>query len=196
MVLLPGAVSSRLFSFDIACIPWGRSVAMRRFLFILMMAAARLATGLARLGAEESGDRPLNCRCPPWAESSFGPTSSSFTNGAFSGTSLPATTACWTRSDVRHAWGTLQDCQSALDEIKRHPAAAAHAGQGGDPVARAVPQPRRDGHAGESTSEKGGYEVFNVTYPSTQSGVAEHAQALCANRGQPRRDRRDQLRRP
>jgi len=79
--------------------------------------------------------------------------------------------------DYRHAWGSYDHCLAVLEEIK---------------VRRKLPPMRgkavivlhglahsREGMAGlaQFLQEQGGYQVFNVGYPSTRLEIGEHAQA-------------------
>ena len=56
--------------------------------------------------------------------------------------------------------------------------AAAHARQGRRRAARAGCQPLPHGRLARYLKEQGDYEVFNVTYPSTQGDIAAHAKRL------------------
>jgi pimeloyl-ACP methyl ester carboxylesterase len=78
----------------------------------------------------------------------------------------------------RHASGTLAECRAALDRIKRDRHLPRMTG-------KAVVVLHGLGRSRSSMAplcrylrEKGGYEVFNVSYPSTCSDVAEHARQL------------------
>jgi pimeloyl-ACP methyl ester carboxylesterase len=81
-------------------------------------------------------------------------------------------------NDCRHAAGTFDQCRNRLDEIKclRHLAPMA---------GRAVVVLHGLGRTRGSMEklcqclrQSGGFSVFNVSYPSTRRGIAEHAQSL------------------
>jgi pimeloyl-ACP methyl ester carboxylesterase len=80
--------------------------------------------------------------------------------------------------DMRHAWGTFEQCRAKLDTIRRdrelppmrgkvvivlHGLFRSHDSMG--PLCRYL-------------EEQGGYTVLNVTYPTTRRGVAAHARVL------------------
>ena len=80
--------------------------------------------------------------------------------------------------DFRHAWGTYDECEAALDRIQRGPPPAPNARQGGGCAPWTGPQPLVDGLALPLPSEEGGYQVFNVEYPSTQHDIGQIAKSL------------------
>ena len=80
--------------------------------------------------------------------------------------------------DRRHASGTYEECREALDDIK---------------IKRGLPPMKgkavivlhglfRSRNSMDSLcdylAEQGGYEVFNMTYPSTRDDIGEHARSL------------------
>ena len=152
---------------------------IRRILCIGLMLSARLATLAGRLvGQEPAAGNPDPSPCPPWAENSSGPTNCSSTNGASSGTCSPDTAGCWTSTNLRHASGTYDECLAALEQIKHDRHLPPMKG-------KAVVVLHGLGRSRASMDslcqylrEKGGYEVFNVEYPSTQYDMAEHARSL------------------
>ncbi len=80
-------------------------------------------------------------------------------------------------ANVRHAWGTYDECRARLDEIKRErqlppmDGAAVVVVHGLFRSAAAMAPMAR--FLGEQ-----GYSVFNITYPSTRGSVADHAAGL------------------
>ena len=91
----------------------------------------------------ERGPRRNSFPCPRWGESSSGPTSFSSTSGASSATCLPATAACWTATISATPRARYDECQAALEQIKRERTLAANEGQGRGRAARAGPQRAR-----------------------------------------------------
>ncbi|MGD0896694.1 MAG: alpha/beta fold hydrolase [Thermoguttaceae bacterium] len=80
--------------------------------------------------------------------------------------------------DYRHASGTYQQCLAALERIKVRDKLPPMRG-------KAVVVLHGLGHSraamddlAKYLKEKGGYEVFNVAYPSTRVEIAEHARSL------------------
>ena len=81
-------------------------------------------------------------------------------------------------NNVRHAWGTFDHCLEGLSDIRRErdlppmegPALVLLHGLGRTRSAMAP--------LAEYLEKNGGYSTFNVAYPSTRLGIADHAQAL------------------
>lgn len=81
-------------------------------------------------------------------------------------------------SNLRHAWGTLDECRNKLDQIKRErqlppmqgPAVIVLHG-----LFRSASSMR---HMARHLKEQGGYTVFNINYPTTRGSVADHAGSL------------------
>jgi len=83
-------------------------------------------------------------------------------------------------NNFRHASGTFAACVAALDEIKQERHLPAMQGKGvivlhGIADSRAMMTPLC-----RHLEEKGGYTVFNVSYPSTRQGIAEHAKGVAS----------------
>jgi pimeloyl-ACP methyl ester carboxylesterase len=80
--------------------------------------------------------------------------------------------------NLRHAWGTFDECKNKLDEIKRKRNLPPMQG----PAIVVLHGLFRTASAMNGISrylrEEGGYTVFNVTYPSTRGTVADHARSL------------------
>jgi pimeloyl-ACP methyl ester carboxylesterase len=80
--------------------------------------------------------------------------------------------------NLRHAWGTYEDCRNKLEQIKLR--------RGLPPMqGRAVVALHGLFRTASSMNklcrylrEEGGYTVFNVSYPTTRGSIAEHAQSL------------------
>ncbi len=82
--------------------------------------------------------------------------------------------------DFRHGSGTFEQCQALLERIKRERNLPAFRGKvvivlHGLADSRAIMRPLC-----RYLEEHGGYEPLNVTYPSTQQGLAEHAKDLAS----------------
>jgi len=83
-------------------------------------------------------------------------------------------------SNLRHASGTFEQCRAVLDQIQRERNLPPTQGKAvillhgiGDTRAQM-------NRLGRYLEQKGGYEVFNVSYPSTRQGIDEHAKGLAA----------------
>lgn len=80
--------------------------------------------------------------------------------------------------NVRHAWGTFDECLAALNAVKRGRNLPPMQGRAvvvlhGLADTRMSMEPLC-----ELLEKKGQYVAFNVTYPSTRQGIAEHAERL------------------
>lgn len=81
-------------------------------------------------------------------------------------------------SNVRHAWGTLEVCQTTLAEVRRREELPPMEGEAvlllhGLGGSRKQMQLLKD-----FLTESGGYQVFVVGYPSTRGGIDQHAEQL------------------
>jgi pimeloyl-ACP methyl ester carboxylesterase len=81
-------------------------------------------------------------------------------------------------NNLRHEWGSFEQCRATLEEIKRRKHLPPMAG-------KAVILLHGLGHSRAAMNEmakfleeRGGYTAFCVGYPSTRQSIAEHAQAL------------------
>jgi pimeloyl-ACP methyl ester carboxylesterase len=80
--------------------------------------------------------------------------------------------------NLRHASGTLDECRNKLDEIKRLRQLPPMDGRAVI-VLHGLNRSRRSmDKLCAHLREKGGFTVFNVTYPSTRRSIDEHAQSL------------------
>ena len=80
--------------------------------------------------------------------------------------------------NLRHASGTLDECRNKLDEIKRLRQLPPMDGRAVI-VLHGLNRSRRSmDKLCTHLREKGGYTVFNVTYPSTRRSIDDHAQSL------------------
>ncbi len=81
-------------------------------------------------------------------------------------------------ANLRHAWGTFDECRNKLEQVKRDrqlppmdgPAVVVLHG-----LFRSATAMRK---MSRYLSEQGGYSVFNINYPTTRGSVAEHARSL------------------
>jgi pimeloyl-ACP methyl ester carboxylesterase len=80
--------------------------------------------------------------------------------------------------DRRHAWGTYDDCQTILERIKRERRLRPMSGKAVVVLHGLVRSRSSMDSLCRHLREKGGYEVFNVEYPSTQYDMADSARAL------------------
>ncbi len=80
--------------------------------------------------------------------------------------------------DVRKAWGSLETCQAKLAELRVEESLAPMSGEAVIVMHGLNRNRRHMRHIEGYLNEKGGYQVFNMGYPSSQGGVDDHAKQL------------------
>jgi pimeloyl-ACP methyl ester carboxylesterase len=80
--------------------------------------------------------------------------------------------------DMRHATGSYHDCTAALERIKHQEKLRRMSGKAVVVLHGLVRSRASMDSLSQFLHDKGGYEVFNVSYPSTRESIAEHAQSL------------------
>lgn len=80
--------------------------------------------------------------------------------------------------NVRHAWGSFEQCKAHLDKIKRNRKLPPMKGKAVILLHGLVGFRSTMEDVGKYLQEKGGYVVLNVSYPSTQASVHDHAKRL------------------
>ena len=81
-------------------------------------------------------------------------------------------------NNLRYAWGTLAQCQDVLAEIRKERRLPPMQGRGAVVLHGLGDTRGTMGNLCEYLRREGRYEVFNVSYPSTRSMIADHAEAL------------------
>jgi len=81
-------------------------------------------------------------------------------------------------NNLRYAWGSFDECAARLAEIRRKYSLPPMKGKAVICLHGLGRGPASMEPMAEYLRDKGGYTVFNVTYPSTRASVAEHAKAL------------------
>jgi pimeloyl-ACP methyl ester carboxylesterase len=82
--------------------------------------------------------------------------------------------------DFRHASGTFDRCRAALEQIKRERGLPPMRGKAAIVLHGIADSRGMMAPLCRYLEKKGGYESFNVTYPSTRQGIAEHAKGLAS----------------
>ena len=156
-----------------------------------------LLVGAARLGADGFGPKPGNPIPMPtmggqqfWADELF------FHQWRIQRNALDNHCRLLDGDDFRHASGTYEKCLATLEQIKRQQRLPPMQGKAVVVLHGLVASRCHMDGLARYLKEQGGYEVFNVTYPSTQGDIAAHAKRLATHHRQPGRRRGDQLRRP
>jgi pimeloyl-ACP methyl ester carboxylesterase len=149
-----------------------------RALSIAIVFLAHWATVLSRLFADEPNDLPLNVPLPTLGGQQFWSDELFFHQWHIQRNTLTGYYRLLDEHDVRRAWGTLTECRNALEQIKKsqhippmHGRAVilVHGLCGSHTTMESLNRYLRD---------TGGYTTFNITYPTTQCNVSEHAQSL------------------
>jgi len=80
--------------------------------------------------------------------------------------------------DYRHAWGTYKACDEALQKIRKEKNLQPYRGKAVVALHGLWSTRGRMDSMCDYLEKEGGYHVYNVTYPTTQGSVAEHAKTL------------------
>jgi pimeloyl-ACP methyl ester carboxylesterase len=80
--------------------------------------------------------------------------------------------------DLRHAWGTYEECEAALDRIKQERRLPRMHGKAVVVLHGLFRSRAAMDSLCRYVEKKGGYQVFNVEYPSTQRDIGEIAKSL------------------
>jgi len=83
-------------------------------------------------------------------------------------------------NNLRYASGTFVQCRAVLDQVRCERNLPPMHGNAVI-LLHGIGDTRAQMHSlGRYLEQKGGYRIFNVTYPSTRQGIAEHAKGLAA----------------
>lgn len=81
-------------------------------------------------------------------------------------------------NDIRYAWGTFDECKAALEKIKIERNLPPMKGKAVIVLHGICGTRLHTTKISQYLETKGGYEVFNVAYPTTQKEISEHAKTL------------------
>lgn len=150
---------------------------LRRIFLIVLVVLARLGATAGRLAGEEPlgpGQTPMPTLGGKqfWADEFF------FHQWRIQRNTINGHYRLLDERDLRHAWGDYRECRETLERIKREQNLPRMSGKAvvvlhGLVRSRASMEPLC-----QYLREHGGYEVFNVGYPSTRADIAEHARSL------------------
>jgi len=158
---------------------FARGIMIRRILCILALAVIRLAAAVDRTAGQEPGPPKPNMLPMPtlggkqfWADELF------CYQWRIQRNAVTGHYRLLDPQDRRQAWGTFEKCRAVLENIKRKqrlPRMTGKAvillhGLGGSRAAMAA--------LAQDLEDQGGYRVFNVSYPSMQEDMADHARSL------------------
>jgi pimeloyl-ACP methyl ester carboxylesterase len=152
---------------------------LRRLVLIGLMSWARLAILTGRLAAQEADPgRPDPLPLPTlggkqlWADELF------FHQWRIQRNVLDGHYRLLDEDNLRHASGTYRECRAALERIKRERHLPPMTGKAVVVLHGLVRSRSSMKGLCRYLRQQGGYEVFNVGYPSTRDGIAEHARCL------------------
>jgi len=151
---------------------------MRRFLFFATTLFIQWATIVGRLLAEEPNELPLNVPMPTMGGKQFWADELFFHQWHIQRNVVTGHYRLLDENDYRRAWGTLTDCCSALEQIKHDQQIPPMSGKAVILLHGLFRSHTSMDKLAKYLRNQGGYTVLSVTYPSTQSGVDEHASAL------------------
>ena len=151
---------------------------LRRVFCLGLLIFVRMAAFAGRLLGQEPGEFKPNVPLPTFGGKQFWADELFFHQWRIQRSVLTKHCRLLDKNDVRRAWGTYEECNAALEKIKRDRKLPPMNGRAvvvlhGLGRTRASMEPLC-----KFLREKGGYEVFNIEYPSTQYDIAEHAKAL------------------
>jgi len=81
-------------------------------------------------------------------------------------------------NNLRHAWGTFDECRNKLEEIKRREGLPPMHGPAVIVLHGLFRSATSMNRMCRVLREEGGYTVFNVSYPTTRGDLADHARSL------------------
>jgi len=81
-------------------------------------------------------------------------------------------------NNLRHAFGDFDHCRAVLEQVKRDRKLPPMKGRAAIVLHGLGGPPAEMNPLCKHLEREGGFEVFNVAYPSTRRGIAEHAKAL------------------
>lgn len=142
----------------------------RRILYLTLILFARLA----RLDAEEPAAVPMPTLGGKqfWADELF------FHDWRIQRNAHSGECRLLDGRNFRYATGTFEDCRDALNAIKEKKKLPPMSGKAVVVLHGLVRSRSSMDSLCKYLRDKGGYEIFNVEYPSTQADIAEHAACL------------------
>ncbi len=151
----------------------------RRLLLILLVFLGRWASAADRMGAAEpSLNGPTPLPLPTLGGKQFWADELFFHQWRIQRNTLDGHYRLLDERDYRYASGTYPQCAAALEAIKRQRHLPPMRGRAVVVLHGLVRSRCSMESLCRYLRDKGGYQVFNVEYPSTQADVGEHARAL------------------
>jgi pimeloyl-ACP methyl ester carboxylesterase len=151
---------------------------LRRIFCLGFLIFVRMAAFTGRLLGQELGGANPNVPLPTFGGKQFWADELFFHQWRIQRYVLTKHCRLLDEKNVRWAWGTYEECNAALEKIKRDRKLPPMTGCA-VVVLHGLGRTRASMESlCKFLREHGGYEVFNIEYPSTQYEIAEHAKAL------------------
>lgn len=151
---------------------------MRRLLTIGVITLLRLASALSRLSGGDESAGPAQAPMPTWGGKQFWSDELFFHQWRIQRNALTGHCRLLDEHDLRHAWGTYDQCQAVLEQIKRQQRLPRMSGKAVVVLHGLVRSRSAMDSLCRYLRERGGYQVFNLSYASTQCDIAQHARSL------------------
>ena len=152
---------------------------IRRLVYIGLMLLARLATLAGRLAAAEPvAGNPAPIPMPTLGGKQFWADELFFHQWRIQRHVFTGNYRLLDERDMRHASGTFDECLAVLERIRRDRRLPSMSGKAVVVLHGLVRSRSSMEPLCQYLRREGGYQVFNVEYPSTQTDMADHARAL------------------
>ncbi|MCE5269275.1 MAG: alpha/beta hydrolase [Planctomycetaceae bacterium] len=152
---------------------------IRRILCIGLAVATKGAVFTGRLAGQEPGDASPSAVPVPtlggkqfWADQLF------FHQWRIQHNTFTGHCRLLDENNFRHAWGAYDDCYAVLQRIKRERKLPPMSGKAVVVLHGLMRSRACMDSLCHYLRDQGGYQVFNVEYPSTQYEIADHAKSL------------------
>lgn len=151
---------------------------IRRILYIGLMISARLLGVAARLAGQEPAGGPAHVPMPTLGGKQFWADELFFYQWRIQRHATTGQYRLLDEHNLRHASGTFDACRAVLETIKTQRGLPRMTGKAVIVLHGLVRSRSSMESLCRYLREKGGYQVFNVEYPSTQEEIADYAQSL------------------
>ena len=151
---------------------------MRRLLTIGVITLLRLASRAQPTERRRRKAGPAQAPMPTWGGKQFWSDELFFHQWRIQRNALTGHCRLLDEHDLRHAWGTYDQCQAVLEQIKRQQRLPRMSGKAVVVLHGLVRSRSAMDSLCRYLRERGGYQVFNLSYASTQCDIAQHARSL------------------
>ncbi len=137
-----------------------------------------LAVLLVAFSGESPGEAPLNVQAPTTGGKQFWADELHFHKWRIQRNVLTGHCRLLDGHNVRHAWGSFEQCRARLGEIRREKNLPPMQGKAVVVLHGLIRSRETMTRLSRYLEEQGGYAVFNVSYPTTQRDIPSHARVL------------------